>query len=180
MEEGGLREHQKPQAPPPKLLQNTWRMCRTPVADACARRNSVCDRATAGHRGRWWRKATSRPGRGLNTSSRSIPTRSQSRLTAESRCPPARSVARGADFTATTPSSPPEYFDHRGSNPDAHQHAVSPTEPASPRRRIRFQAYVSCHEWGAAQQICTRCEEVREGTRKFEGLMEGFPSTVGL
>ena len=63
------------------------------------------------------------------------------------------------------PSSPPAYFDRRGSNPDAHQHAVFPAEPTSPRRLIRFQAYASCYECAVAQQICTRWEEVREGTR---------------
>ena len=83
------------------------------------------------------------------------------------------------------PSSPPAYFDRRGSNPDAHQHAVFPAEPTSPRRRIRFrrirfQVYASCYECGAAQQICTRWEEVRDGTRKFEWVDGGVCQYRGI
>ena len=45
---------------------------------------------------------------------------------------------------------------------------------------IRFQAYSGCYECGVAQQICTRWDEVREGTRKFERVDGGVCQYRGV
>jgi hypothetical protein len=45
---------------------------------------------------------------------------------------------------------------------------------------IRFQAYAGCYECGVAQQICTRWDEVREGTQKFERVDGGVCQYRGV